>query len=101
MSRPRGLDRRFLHAMRMKLDHGRQRGYIGWDDNWNAVFPASPTGALGLLMQRLQGEVMELGLAIENGNDHDILMEAADVANFAMFIWDIHRAERAAGGKDA
>ena len=83
----RGLSNRFLEAMRKKLKHGRNRGYIGWDQHWErCVFPASPTL---FLLARLHNEMDELVIAVHEGNSDTILKEAADVANFAMFIADI------------
>lgn len=92
MSTERDLDPVFLKAMRYKLDEGR-KSYVGWDRHWeNTRFDSRPHGSTGSFMQRLQGEVLELCLAIENGSPEDIRNEAADVANFAMFIADIHGA---------
>ena len=83
----RGLSQRFLDAMRRKLKQGRRRGYIGWDCHWKkAVFPYSPTQ---FLIDRFHGEIDELIIAIHEGKPEAILNEAADVANFAMFIADI------------
>lgn len=87
----RGLSRRFLDAMRKKLARGRCCGYVGWDQHWkDCSFPAKPSGTRGLLMTRLQAEVWELVLAVHEGKPDKILEEAADVANFAMFVADIH-----------
>lgn len=45
-------------------------------------------GGLGMLRQQalMALEVTELNEAIEGGNTVDVLLEAADVANFAMII---------------
>ena len=43
------------------------------------------------LYSRLDEEVMELNLAIENGLSTQIQHECGDIANFAMMIWDVLR----------
>jgi NTP pyrophosphatase (non-canonical NTP hydrolase) len=48
-------------------------------------------GYRGFFMKRLQEEVLELAIALDGGDEDDILQEAADVANFAMFIADFHQ----------
>ena len=89
--RYRGVDKQFLEAMRDKLDEGRRKGYVGYDQYWgNCIFPEPPLGASGCFMKRLQQEVNELVVAIIKGDTKAIRHEAADVANFAMFIADIH-----------
>lgn len=88
----RGLDRRFLDAMREKLSHGRERGYVGWDEHWKCRFASPPMGPNGLLFTRLREEVTELSTALHGEDKELIRKEAADVANFAMFIADIHGA---------
>lgn len=88
----RDLSPDFLNAMRAKLDHGRAIGYVGWDQHWNdCTFPSNPGGPMGLFMQRLQQETIELALAIQEGNPERIMLEAADVANFAMFVADLYQ----------
>lgn len=42
-------------------------------------------------MQGLRKEVRELEEALRHGSPNEILEEAADVANFAMMVADIHR----------
>lgn len=97
----RGLDKRFLDTMREKLDQGRRRGYVGWDRRWeNCSFPSDPTGPHGTMMRRLREEVAELTIAVHSGNPDDIRKEAADVANFAMFIADIEGTLDTDNGKD-
>lgn len=87
----RGLDKKFLNAMREKLAHGRQQGYVGWDRHWEkCTFDYHPKGPYGMLMDRLHQEVSELVIALHEKNAEKIKYEAADVANFAMFIADIH-----------
>jgi NTP pyrophosphatase (non-canonical NTP hydrolase) len=89
----RGLSRRFLKAMRQKLQHGRRQGYRGWDQHWeNCTFHTPPTGYKGFLMTRLREEVAELTVAVEKGNLDAVRSEAADVANLAMFVADIEGA---------
>ena len=91
--RKRGLDQRFLAAMRSKLDHGRRRGYIGWDEHWNdCYFDSAPEGPTGFFMTRLLQEVVELTIAVASKDPGRIKGEAADVANFAMMVADIHDA---------
>lgn len=50
----------------------------------------------GWFFKRLLDEVEELRQALESGEPVDIMEEAADVANFAMMIYDIHK--RSGGG---
>ena len=89
----RGIDERFLAAMREKLDHGRRRGRVGWDQHWQrCVFESDPSGATGFLMRRLAEEVLELGVALALDNRDGIRSEAADVANLAMMVADYHGA---------
>ena len=88
----RGLSKRFLEAMRQKLEHGRQKGHTGWDKHWNCYTWGPLAGTNGELMSRLYQEVAELIIAVHEGNPETIKLEAADVANFAMFIADIEGA---------
>lgn len=89
----RGLDFVFTNAMRHKLQCGRNRGYVGWDRKWNdCTFQSCPTGRNGFLMQKLLSEVAELIVAVSSGNKASILEEAADVANLAMMVSDVHDA---------
>ncbi len=41
-----------------------------------------------LLLRRLQGEALELEIALQYETPEDAMKEAADVANFAFFIYD-------------
>lgn len=41
------------------------------------------------LLKRMKAEVNELERAISSGNMREVMLEAADVANFAMFIADV------------
>ena len=92
MTRPRGLDKRFLDEMRRKLEIGRQH-YVGWDQHWlDCSFHRNPTGPRGSLMSHLQDEVTELILALHEGDKDKVKEEAADVANFAMMVADFHGA---------
>lgn len=89
----RGLDNRFLAAMRDKLKKGRAAGYIGWDQRWeNCWFGLSPCGTSGYMMRRLSDEMLELAEAVTKGDTKAIREEAADVANFAMMVADVHDA---------
>lgn len=87
----RGLDNRFLAAMRYKLKKGREAGYDGWDLRWkNLWFGSTPRGTTGYMMRRLSEEMLELAEAVAKGDTKAIREEAADVANFAMMVADIH-----------
>jgi len=73
--------------MKEGLETGRRKGYKGWDQYWQGVnFPSDP---LSFFLTRLHNEIDELVIAISNKNVPQICNEAADVANFAMFISDI------------
>jgi NTP pyrophosphatase (non-canonical NTP hydrolase) len=63
----------FAHAMEYKLGLNDHKG--GWEDMSNDD-----------LFAKLRGEVDELQQAIEEGNYINILLEAADVANYALMI---------------
>lgn len=84
----RGLSTKFLDAMRDGLERGRRRGYKGWDEGWrNVSFPCSPRR---WMIMRLHQEVDELIVALDRGDPKErVVSEAADIANFAMFIADI------------
>lgn len=89
----RDLDKRFLNAMREKMQEGRKKGKVGWDQQWqDCNWSTHPEGPLGLLMECLRHEVTELTIALHDGTHEDILKEAADVANFAMMVADFHGA---------
>lgn len=87
----RPVDKNFIKLMEVKLQHGRKCGYVGWDQHWkDCLFEISNIkGPTGLLINRLQEEVTELVVALASGSHKQIALEAADVANFAMFIADI------------
>lgn len=89
----RDLDKDFLNAMREKLESGRQSGYVGWDREWvNCTFPMKDVGGpTGYFVSRLQQEVAELIVALTTGDHEVIRKEAADVANFAMFLSDYNK----------
>lgn len=100
IQRKRGLDRRFLAKMREKMDSGRRRGYVGWDQHWeDCLFPIEPCGTNGFMFQRFMQEVVELTNAVTSGDPARIISEAADVANFAMMIADIEDALETKGGE--
>lgn len=63
--------RKFAHAMEYKLAKNDHKG--GWENV-----------SIEELLTLLEKEVKELKQAIIDGNDVDIQLEAADVANFAM-----------------
>lgn len=75
----RDLSDEFLHAMRDKMEHGRNQGREGWDSHWKNT-DDKPIQ----LLARLKEETEELVVAMEKGDLNLILHEAADVANFAM-----------------
>lgn len=68
--------KRFTDAMRYKLKVNAKKGR--WED-------LTPEKALALLKR----EVEELEEAIKHGNIVEVMLEGADVANFAMMIADI------------
>lgn len=85
----RGLSQEFLNAMREGLEKGRRNGYRGWDQYWEKVtFPCAP---IVYMMIRLHAEVDELVVALHKDDSKLILREAADIANFAMFIADMYK----------
>lgn len=89
----RQLSKDFLDAMREKLAKGHGKGMIGWEQHWeDCSFNREPCGWQGDFIQRLRGEVAELTMALFSGDKEKIRRECADVANFAMFIADIHEA---------
>lgn len=72
--------REFQDAMEYKLRVHQDKGH------WEGANPEE-------MMGRLAGEVAELQEAIDEGNSIEIMLEAADVANFAMIIQWIARHE--------
>ena len=78
--------RPFVDAMRYKLASNKHRGKRNWQD-------LSPEALLNMLKK----EVNELEEAIKSGNQIEILLEAADVGNFAMMVSNVAIA-LAAGG---
>lgn len=68
--------RRFVDAMIYKLNVHSAKGR--WDD-----------ATLAKVMGLLDGEVVELKSALEGGNLIDIMLEAADVANYCMIASSI------------
>ena len=86
----RGLDKRFLDAMREKLDHGRRQGRVGWDRHWeNCYFATADECTPNWFVHRIMDEMVELIIAISDGDPEAILSECADVANFAMMLADV------------
>lgn len=65
----------FAKEMDRKLQENSQKG--GWEDCDESY-----------LIERLRQEVDELEEAINEKEVHEIKSECADVANFAMMIWD-------------
>lgn len=66
----------FIDAMLYKLEKNKHKGK--WENQ-----------SLISLVSRLEGEMDELAKAIDDHSTTDILMEAADIANYAMMIADI------------
>lgn len=66
--------RPFLDAMRFKLASNRHKGKSFEDMSYEDGF------------RRLREETAELEEAIKGGNQFEIIFEAADIANFALFI---------------
>ncbi len=64
---------RFQHAMMYKLNVHRHKGR--WEDM-----------TVERAMELLMNETVELEAAIREGNLIEIMLEAADIANFAMII---------------
>lgn len=82
----RGLSKRFLAKMRDKLVQGYLKGYRGWDARWVGVyFPCEP---LVYFISRLHQEFDELIVALSRKDTEQVREEAADMANFLMFIAD-------------
>lgn len=81
----RGLSAQFLEAMYQGLQRGREKGYVEWDQKW---ISSPSTNTQEWLLMRLHQEVDELVIALNENNPKNVLREAADVANFAMFIAD-------------
>ena len=67
---------RFFQGMIYKLRKNKSKG------RWEGA-------DLGKVMELLKAEVAELQKAIEEGNDVEILLEACDIANFAMIAASI------------
>ena len=84
MERP--VDENFIRLMETKLTSGRRKGRVGWDNNWHCKWPTNDP--MSALFKGLLNEVIELRLAMENKTAVDIGYEAADIANYAMFIAD-------------
>lgn len=70
--------RPFLDAMRHKLASSKHRGKRKWQEV-----------PLGDLLKLLKGEIVELEEAIAGGNTVEMLLEAADVGNFAMMVANV------------
>lgn len=83
--RPRGLDKRFLDEMREGLARGWATGHEGWESrSWGVTS--------SWMFDRLMQEVIELAVAMRTKEKHTTVpREAADVANFAMFIAGMYR----------
>lgn len=65
----------FIDAMRYKLVNNKYRGQRRWEED-----------GIDAIMDRLRQEVEELAEAIRGGNTAEIMMEGADVGNFAMMV---------------
>lgn len=78
--KPRPVIQRFSEHMETVLEkHDAEKGTEGWlNDNVNVLW----------LFDRLWKEILELEAAMDDVNETGIKNEAADVANFAMMIWD-------------
>lgn len=78
--KPRPVIQRFSEHMETVLEkHDAEKGTEGWlKDDVNVLW----------LFGRLQEEILELKAAIDDVNEINIKNEVADVANFAMMIWD-------------
>lgn len=70
----------FAREMEIKLAENRHKGDRS---GWMKISPWE-------LLRKLRSEVIELELAMENGDDsEEIRREAADIGNFAMMIADV------------
>lgn len=70
--------RPFVDAMRHKMASSKLRGKREWQD-----IPLTE------LMSRLKAEIVELEEAIAGGNTVEMLLEAADIGNFAMMVANV------------
>lgn len=80
----------FVDAMRYKLANNKYRGQRRWEED-----------GIGVIMDRLRREVDELAEAIRGGNTAEIMMEGADVGNFAMMVVTIAIRAASNGGLPA
>lgn len=72
---PRAEILEFAKAMEAKLRrHDHKPGWIHMPDD--------------LILKLAFGEMYELDIAINHETPEEVMKEAADVANFAMFLWD-------------
>ena len=69
----------FARLMEEKLkEHDPARGRFGWQESTTAY-----------LMARLVDEIDELRLALSAGDEHAVVREGVDVANFTMMVADL------------
>ena len=91
MSELRDIDVRFLDAMEERLGLGRQKSMVGWDQHWkDCYFEYDPDGPRGMFVDLLQRNVRDLIVYLQSNRRTKIRETCADIANFAMFIADIH-----------
>ncbi len=95
------VDASFINAMDDGLERGRKKGRVGWDRNWiNTKFDSTPTGPNGQIMNELHRQYLKLKHSVlksaQTGGTLDsrqaIKIQAANVANLAMMVADIHEA---------
>lgn len=67
-------------SMHMEKKLRKRDGYGGWRN-----LP------LQYLKEKMKGELTELLLALDYENSNEVMDECVDVANYAMFLWDIMR----------
>ncbi len=67
---------RFFDAMVYKLHRNKHKG------KWENV-------RLGMALPKIRAEINELQEAISNGNTFEVILEAADVANWALIIANV------------
>jgi len=96
----------FVLAMEEKLEHGREKGYTGWDSSWKNIsgdrgLISAKDFSIHTLRNKLEEEFWELEELIFQLLDYedrgtkadvnlaDVRHEAADVANVAMMIADM------------